>query len=91
MTSKRKRGKTIPTHIDLPLGFHVTVRYLSKAAFLEKNGCCDAAWWHEDEGEEEGGVIDLVKGDAPTKQRRNFLHELEHCLVDYREFLRARL
>jgi len=83
--------KKIPRSITLPFGYHIEVQYLSKEAFIEKNGNCDAAWWAESEEEEEGGTIDLIKSVPPKKQWLNFLHELEHSLVDYREFLRSRV
>lgn len=86
-----KHHPRIPTHIELPFGYRIEVKYLTKEAFIEKNGDCEAAWWHEDEGSEEGGVIDLIKNVPPQKQWDNFLHELEHSLVDYREYLRARV
>lgn len=83
--------KKIPRLILLPFGYEIKVEYLSKAAFIEKNGNCDAAWWSESESDGEGGTIDLIKEVPPRKQWDNFLHELEHSLVDYREFLRSRV
>lgn len=86
-----RKHPAIPKTIDLPFGYHIEVKYLTKEAFHEKNGNCDAAWWHEDESEGEGGTIDLIKETPPLKQWGNFLHELEHSLVDYREYLRSRV
>ncbi len=83
--------KKIPRHIELPHGYRIRVQYLTRKAFAEKNGNCMAAWWGEDESSDEGGTIDLISGTPPKKQWDNYLHELEHALVDYREFLRSRV
>lgn len=83
--------KKIPRHIELPFGYHIEVQYLSKKDFTEKNGHCQAAWWDEAESEGEGGVIDLIKEAPPKQQWQDFLHELEHALVDYREYLRSKI
>jgi len=87
----RKRRRRIPRFIDLPLGYHIEVKYLSKEAFHEKNGSAEGAWWDESDGASEGGVIELIKEASPKDKWAGFLHELEHTLVDYREYLRSRV
>lgn len=85
-----RKPPRIPSHIELPFGYHIEVKYVPQTQFVEKNGHCDGAWWDESDGAGEGGVIELVK-EAPAHEKyEGFLHEMQHAHVDWLEYARSR-
>lgn len=68
----------IPAHIDLPFGFHIIVKQVSRAeldSYLGKNVA--AAWVCEEK------AIYLDKSRPVAKRRADLTHELIHAVTDW--------
>jgi hypothetical protein len=67
----------------LPYGYVVKTMILPKARFVKHGGGeSDMAFWRSDTQ-----TIYLRKDRQPTEQWMDYLHELDHMWVDYREWL----
>ena len=70
----------IPRYIDLPFGYLVEVKQLSRRAFIDENGADVFATW---ESGENGGVVYLDRSRPVDKRRADLAHELIHAALDF--------
>lgn len=72
--------KRIPRFVDLPFGYEVEIRQLSRKEFLEECGTeCYAAW----ESGDSGGIIYLDRSRPIKKRRADLAHEILHAAADF--------
>lgn len=75
---------TIRSLFTLPYGYQVKTSVLSRSRFIRAGGGTeDFAFWCSSRQ-----TIYLRADRLPTERWEDYLHELEHMWVDYREYLR---
>lgn len=69
----------IPRRVNLPFGYVIQVKQLTRSEFTEECGECYAMW----ESLHNGGIIYVSKGRNIKKRRADFAHEMMHAVADW--------